>query len=166
MTLFELQDAYKEVAAMAENEEIDPQAVIDTLEAIAGEIEEKADNIACLIKSLDYESKAYSEEIKKLTEWKRAKEAKAARLKEYLFSSMQNLNIPKIETTRNKLSIRNNPPKVVISNIEALKPLSWAWKPHYLSEADIDKTELKLHLVAGEAISGATLEQGQSLQIK
>lgn len=76
------------------------------------------------------------------------------------------MNIPKIETTRNKLSIRNNPPKVVISNIEALKPLSWAWKPHYLSEADIDKTELKLHLVAGEAISGATLEQGQSLQIK
>lgn len=166
MTLFELQDNYKTVEAMANDEEIDSQAILDTLEAIEGEIEIKADNIACIIKSLDYESQAIADEIKRLQERKKAKENKAVSLKEYLFSAMQSLGKPKIETARNKLSIRNNPVKVVILSIEALKPLSWAWKQKELTESDIDKTALKSRLQAGEAIEGVTLEQGQSLSIK
>lgn len=166
MTLFELQENYKAVQAMAENEEIDAQAILDTLEAIGGEIDIKADNIACIIKSLDYESKAIADEIKGLQERKKAKESKAASLKEYLFYAMLSLGKSKIETARNRLSIRNNPAKVVISNLELIKPLSWAWKVRELTESDIDKTELKSRLQAGENIEGASLEQGQSLVIK
>lgn len=166
MTLFELQENYRAVQAMTENEEIDAQAILDTLEAIEGEIEIKADNIACIIKTLDYESQAIADEIKRLQERKKAKENKSASLKEYLFSAMQSLGKLRIETARNKLSIRNNPVKVVISNLEALKPLSWVWKQRELTESDIDKTALKSRLQAGEAIEGATLEQEQSLSIK
>ena len=44
-SLYELTDEYKAVEEMLYDPEVDEQTVIDTLEAISGEIEDKADKI-------------------------------------------------------------------------------------------------------------------------
>ena len=43
-TMYELTGEYRELLAMAGDPEIDPEAIADTLEAISGEIEVKAEN--------------------------------------------------------------------------------------------------------------------------
>ena len=45
-SIYELTGEYLELMDMLEDEEIDEQTIIDTLEALDGEIENKADNYA------------------------------------------------------------------------------------------------------------------------
>ena len=52
MTLFELSEQYLQFAAIAENEELPPEAVADTFEALEGEFDLKVDKTACIIKQL------------------------------------------------------------------------------------------------------------------
>ena len=51
-TLYELTDEYKQLLDMLEDETVDPEILKDTLEAVDGEIEVKADGCAKLIKEL------------------------------------------------------------------------------------------------------------------
>lgn len=50
MRLYDIAQEYKNVLLLLDDEDIDPQAVQDTLESIEGDFEEKADNTACIIK--------------------------------------------------------------------------------------------------------------------
>ena len=52
MTLYEINQTYQEFFDKVESGEIPEEAVSDTLESLDGEFEDKADNIACYIKSL------------------------------------------------------------------------------------------------------------------
>ena len=48
--LYELKENWKQVQEMLYEEEIDEQCILDTLESIEGEIEDKADSYAMIIK--------------------------------------------------------------------------------------------------------------------
>ena len=50
--LYELKENYKQIANMLYQEEVDEECILDTLESIEGEIEDKADNYAVIIKEL------------------------------------------------------------------------------------------------------------------
>ena len=52
-TLYELTDEYKQLLDMLEDDTVDPEILKDTLEAVGGEIEVKADGCAKLIKELE-----------------------------------------------------------------------------------------------------------------
>ena len=66
MKLYEIANEYLALVEAIENEEIPEEAVADTLEAMTAEIEDKADNIACLMKALNAEALAIREEEKRL----------------------------------------------------------------------------------------------------
>ncbi len=51
-SIYELTDQWKEVEGMLYDGETDEQTILDTLESIEGEIEQKADNYAKLIKNM------------------------------------------------------------------------------------------------------------------
>lgn len=106
MTLYEISNIYSEVL----DADIPDEALIDTLEGIQGDFKDKADNLACYIKSLKSDVIALKAEAKSLTERARAKENKTERLKEYLFACMRSANIQKIETARNKIQIAKKTP--------------------------------------------------------
>lgn len=63
--LYDLRDNWKQVEKMLYEEEVDEQCVLDTLESIEGEIEDKADNYAMIIKNLLASAEAKRAEIKK-----------------------------------------------------------------------------------------------------
>ena len=50
MKLYELKENWKQVQEMLYEEEIDEQCILDTLESIEGEIEDKADSYAMIIR--------------------------------------------------------------------------------------------------------------------
>ena len=65
MKLYELTDQYDEVINLLYDGETDEQTILDTLESIEGEIEDKADNYARIIKNLSAEA----EMVKAEADW-------------------------------------------------------------------------------------------------
>lgn len=60
-TLFSLTGDFLRLYDMADDPDTDPQAFFDTMEAIEGEIEDKADGCACVIAKLIGDAKAIKE---------------------------------------------------------------------------------------------------------
>jgi hypothetical protein len=157
MKLYEIKEEFLRLADM----DLDEQTMQDTLESLEFELEDKADNIACLIKSLEAESDAINAEADKLITRAKTKQVKADRLKEYLFNTFKVLGKDRIETARNVLQVKKNPPSVVLD--DGFYHEDYV---EYIETAKIDKNKLKEALKAGQAIDGARLETKERLVIK
>ena len=83
---------------MMYDDERDEQAIMDTLEAIEGAIEDKADGYAMIIKSLDADAKGIDAEIKRLQSRKQVLANRSSRLKDNLEDAMRRLGKTKIDT--------------------------------------------------------------------
>ena len=164
MTIFELSDQYVKVAAVAENMELPPEAIADTFEALDGEFDDKADNLACIIKQLSAEGQAIKEQEDALKARRQAKEKASERLKSLLSMSMQRIGRERIDTARNLITFR----KSIGLRIEDEDDFVQRHRDLCKVETvvTIPKKEITDRLKAGEEISGATLETRQNLQIK
>ena len=112
MRLFEIDEAIREV----QNSDLPEDVKRDTLESLECDFEEKADNIACIIKENNAMSKALKEEAKKLLERASGKDRNSEWLSDYLKDSLASKGKTKIETSRNKISIKQNPESVEIED--------------------------------------------------
>ncbi len=158
--LYELTGQYMDLLNAIESGEIPEEAISDTLEALGGELDEKIDGCACIVKQLDSEASAIKAEKSALAERQSIKEHQRDRLKDYIRQAMQLAGKKKIETARNCVSIRKAQPKAVITDLDALRRCKSVWKPYDYKEANVDKTKLKASLQAGEQFSGAELRGG------
>lgn len=168
MRLYEIADDYMRLMDAIENDDIPETALADTLESIVSLLEDKADNIACLIKNLMAEAEAIKAEEDKLKARRTAKLKRAEALTEYLSECLTNAGHTKIETARNVISFRKNPPAVTFVNEAAF--IEWA-KVHndsFLTYAKptVNKTAIKAAINSGEEIEGAYLESKLNIQIK
>ena len=169
MNLFDISQQYLKFCNDVENGEIPPKAISDTLEAITGEFHDKADNIACFIKALDYDAGCLEQEAKALMERARAKSSKAERLREYLLRQMQDTGIKRIESPRAVLSIKKNPPKLFVADEQEL--ISWAQhncRDDLLKFAapSLNRKEITAQLKMDKQLPGCRLEQSTRLEIK
>ena len=104
--IFELTNEYRQLLAMMEDPEIDEQAVADTMEGIEMEIEQKADNYAWMIRSLDSNNEAIDKEIARLQALKKRNDNFIGRLKENLMFCMRATGKEKFKTALNSFGIR------------------------------------------------------------
>lgn len=141
-------------------------AYFDTLEGIETEFEQKAETIALMIKQLVSEAEGIKNEKQNLLERQLQKEKKAEQLKQYLKNNMDLIGIAKIEMPRAKITVGNNAESVKILDIDLLKNCEKAWKTYRYQESNIEKTELKKLLQAGEIIPGAELQRTRRITIK
>ena len=167
MKLYELTNEYQAVLDMSEDDGIPADAIADTLEAISAEIEVKADNIACLLKSLDLDIKGIKEEEARLAERRKKKQATYDRIKQYLSEELLKAGVAKVETARNVISFRKSE-TVEISDEKAF--LEWAMNndDDYIiySSPKPDKTAIKAAIKGGADIVGAQILEKQNIQIK
>jgi hypothetical protein len=165
MTLYEIKEIYLYLLKQIEAGEVPEDAISDTLEAVEGDFNDKADNVACYIKSLQAEADAIKNEMDKLSERMKTKQAKADQLTKYIYSQMVASGIKKIETPRNLLQIKTNPPSVDV--VEGF--VDWAKENanELLSykEPTPDKTKIKDALKSSE-IPYCAIKQGERLVIK
>ncbi len=165
MKLYELAEQYN---ALLEMDDLPEDALADTLEAIGGEFEEKADGIACVIKEAKAVSGAIKAEMDKLDARRKAKEALAKRLSEYLLTQMQAVGMQKLETGRSCVSVAKKAPALKIDDENAF--IAWAAIGHdeYIKHRspEVDKTAVRDALKAGTEIPGARLEGGYRLAVK
>lgn len=165
MKLYEIANEYLSFMEAIENEEIPEEAIADTLEAIEGEIEIKADNIACILKSLEAEATALKSEETKLAERRKAKERTYDRLKQYLSDTLQTIGLYKMESARNKISFRKSEAVEIADGF-----VEWAKENRddllTYAQPKANLTAIKKLLKDGEEVAGAQLITKQNIQIK
>jgi transcriptional regulator of heat shock response len=156
--LYALSQAYAQLLYM---EDVDPQTIADTLESIHDEIEDKAENIAKLIRSILVDAEAIKIEETRLTNRRKALENRATYLKTYLQEQMELSKIDKVKRPTVTISIQNNPPSVLIED-ESLIP-----SEYMIPQADtIDKRTLLKDMKEGLIIEGCSITQTRGIRIK
>jgi hypothetical protein len=168
MKLYEISNSRLAFLEAIESGEITEDAIADTLAGIDGEFDDKADDIACFIKSLLSDKQAIKAEIDILADRADAKQHKADKLIDYLFQQFKLAGKTKVETARNIIMVKKCPVSVQIGNTESF--VLWAKG----NAADLltfkepapDKKAIKQALQNGDIIPGAFLENNEKLAIK
>ena len=159
--IYELANNYDEVLTMLYDEDVDEQMILDTLEGIEGEIEDKADNYAKIIKELEAKQNARKEEAKRLTESAKVFENRVKALKSNLFNAMKQTGKTKFATDLFTFNIVKNGGLQKIT-IEGEVPEEYT---KTIVETDTDK--IREALEEGKELAFAHLEpRGESLRIK
>lgn len=158
-TLYELTGQY--LALMEIAEEADPDILRDTLEALDGEIEEKADNCAKVIKNLEGQADVLDKEIERLQGKKKGISNSIKSIKGNLERCMINTGKRKFKTTLFSFGIQKNPPTVSVVNEAAIPENFWKQQDPVL-----DKKALTEFLKENGPTEYAQLTQGESLRIR
>ena len=160
MKLYEIKEEYRH--ALAELTDTEDEAVVDTLDALKGELQVKATNIIQYTQEMTATIQAMKDAEKNMAARRKSLENKKKRIQEYVKSVMEESNILKVETPEMEISIVNNPPKVVVETEEIIPE-------EYFDEVTVmklDKAKLKAALKDDPSIMGAKLVQETRLKIK
>lgn len=145
------------------------EALLDTLDAIDDEMDEKLANCGAFIKQLTAEADALDAEIKSLKNRSAAKKREIDRFKTYIMACMEHADVKKVDKPLAKLSIRTNAESVSVSNEQAF--VSWAQLSNRddllrYAAPDINKTAVKAALNDGQDIPGCQIVRTKSLIVK
>lgn len=160
MTLYEIDAALLACVDPETGEIIDPEQ----LDALSMEREAKIEGAGLWVKDLRAEAAAIAEEIKALTERKKAAEKKADSIAEWLERSLEGekFTTPRVAMTWRKSSA------VEIADPE--KFIDWAEmenRDEFIDyKATIRKADVKAAIKAGEEIPGASIVEHNNMTIK
>lgn len=163
MTLYELKDNYRAVLELMEDEDVDQEAILTTLEAISDEIEVKAENYAVIIKELQSEAEKLKKEEDRLKRRRQTIENNINTMKLNLQEAMVLTDKRKFKTEHFTFGIQKNGGNlpVFIDDEDALPERFkvYTWKP--------DNEQLRNYLEMMGTQSFAHLgERGESLRIR
>jgi chromosome segregation ATPase len=164
-SLYELTDMYDTVMNMLYDEDVDQQAILDTLEGIEMEFEDKADNYAKIIKNINSDIEAIKLEMDRLQARKQSLENKSRWLKDTLEANMKQIGKTKFKTALFSFNIQKNGglQPLVIDEVDINK-----LPKEYLIPQDPlpDKDKIR-RLLETQQVPWAHLEpRGESLRIR
>ena len=161
MTIYELTEELQQLLAMLADPEVDEEVLADTLEAVKGEFELKADGYGKVREELISHITAIKAQEARLAAYRRSLEKNTEKLEAALKFAMEQTGQKKLQTELFTFSIRATPPKVVVLDEDSV-PFEY-WKA---AEPTLDKTALKEYLKTNPDTTWARLESGTSLSIK
>lgn len=163
--LYELASEFRETAEQIADMELDPQTIADTLEGVRLPVEDKARQIGFVIRNMESMAAQIKEAEQAMATRRKALEARAEHVREYLLTNMQACGISKIESPYFVISLRNNPASVIVDDPETLAFAA----PEYIVtkvETSPDKKAIKAAIESGVDVPGCRLERKQTVQIK
>lgn len=155
MKLYEITDIYLNLENI--DDDIDITAA---LAEVDGELEDKLENIAKLIRNLEAEAKAYEDEEKRLKAQKQAAKNRIESLKRYVKGSLETIGKDKVEAGIFKWSLQNGPGRVEITD-EAKIP-----EEYFVTEVKPLKSEIKKAIEEGVITEGAEIVRDKSLRLR
>ncbi len=163
-TLFALAAEYRADTAKLADLDLDDATLADSLEAVQWPIAVKARNIGALVTEIEAQADAVLQVEARVVARRKALQARAKRLREYLLAGMQAAGVDKIEHPEAVVSIRKNPAALEVFD-ERQVPAEFMRQPEPPPPAP-DKTAIKDAIKAGRDVPGARLVQGVRLEIK
>lgn len=157
--LYKLTSNYEQVMNLLYEEEIDEQMILDTLESIEGDIEDKADGYAKIIKELLGDVDNIKAEKQRLEARQKSFENRAKFLKDNLQNTMQQLGKTKFKTELFSFGIQKNGGKQALTIDGEI--------PDTYKKLVEDTEKIRKALESGEKLNFAHLEErGESLRIR
>lgn len=164
MNLFEIAAEYRADVAKLEDLELDEQTLLDTLEAIGGELETKAMNTAFIAKNLEATAAQIEAHAKAMTDRAKAMKNRAERLRNYLKDGLKLAKVDKIDTPYFRIKIALNPPSVKIED-ESLIPDAFKTDPEPPKPMP-NKELIKRAISDGFQVPGCSLVRGERIDIR
>ena len=162
--LFQLTRYQSELERLADSGDVPPEEIADTLEALEGDIKEKAVQVAAFTQNLDSSAEAIREAGLAMIARAERLERRAEGIRSYLLFHLQVAGITKIEAPWFVVSVRKNPPAVVIEDEKQI-PAEFMVQPPAPPPRP-DKVAIGNKLKAKEPVEGARLMQTERLEIK
>lgn len=158
--IYEITGNYLQVQELIEQGELDAEMLQDTLEAIEGEIEVKADGYAKIMKNLQKDIDGLKAEEKRIADRRKAIENHIKSLKLNLESAMIATGKKKFKTDLFGFGIQKNPASLAIEEGTEIPA-------DFIKVVEsVDKTALKKAVKDGLEIDGVSLVQTESLRIR
>jgi len=168
MKLYEITTEYRQALAIlneADLSSLSPEEQQDlfknTLDQFECQFQDKALAIGAFVANLDLEANALKTMEQRIQQRRKAIELKSEWLKDYLHINMTAIQLLEIKDNQLRLSIRNNPPSVVIED-ELTVPDEY--KEQQVTVL-IRKNLIAEAIKHGKAVPGAALRNGTRLQI-
>ncbi|MGJ3814896.1 siphovirus Gp157 family protein [Lactiplantibacillus plantarum] len=159
MNLYEMATNYRD---LTNRDDLDPDTVVDTLDALTDSMNVKIDNIASWIDENQADIEFAKKRIKDLQAKKKRLEGLNDRLNGYLADTLDQAGIKKLTTDQHLVSVRNYRASTVISS-PGLLTADYVKEVH---EYQPDKTAIYKALSAGKNVPGAHLEPNRKAVIK
>ena len=144
--------------------DIPMQTVTDTMEALGGELEDKAVNVAKFLRNMEATAEAIKAAEAEMAKRRKAIETRVSWLKNYLKTNMESTGVSKIECPYFKLSIAKNPAALDIFDNDAI-PDEYK-RTETVTVEHIDKAAIKTAISSGHEVTGARITNGTRLVIK
>lgn len=164
ISIYQLTEEYMDVLNMLYDSETDEQTILDTLEGIDGEIEEKADNYAKIIKTLLADAQTLKEEEDRLCVRRKGLENRVKRLKDTLQANLESIGKTKFKTALFTFSVATNGGPQPLSITENLDEIPGKYLVPQPPKVNTDAIRA---LLADKEVEWAHLEpRGKSLRIR
>ena len=163
-SLYDISAGYATLLDAYDNAESDEEreGIIAMLATAEGEITDKAENYARVIRMKEEEAKAFKAEVDRLTARKRAAENMVTRLKAALLDAMKLTDTQEIKTSIGKWRVQMNPLSCDVVDIDKV-PMKY----HIKQEDKIDKKGLiEYYKQTGEIIDGVEFKQEQGIRFR
>lgn len=166
MPLYALTQEYRTLAVRLAEGDFDEKAVADTMEAsgLPEQIGDKAQGCEMVARTFEADIPAIDAEIKRLQELKKARQARADALRDYLLRNMIASDIQVIECPLFRISIAKNPPAVEVFDEKQI-PADYFTSPP-APPPMLDKNLIAQALKDNHDVPGARLRQGLRLSIR
>ncbi len=163
-SLYELTEEYQALLEIAEDPDADPQTLVDTMEGITGEIEDKAEGYVKVLRSIKANKQALKDEIGRLKAKYSAMENSEKRMKDLLMYAMMLTGRTKIRTPLATMAVR----KASVPTLCIDDPYMENLPEEYLVQKDPEPNRAKIRkaLEDGEDLGFAHLEYTSYLDIR
>lgn len=164
LKLYEISNQFQALEQLGESDDLPAEVIHATLEALEGDFEAKAVQVAKFILSLEANAEAVRVGATQMMGRSNRIANRAASIKAYLQFHMQALDKKRVESPELVIARRSNPPAVVITDEHAVPAQFWV-QPEPPPKR-IDRRLIKAAIDAGERVEGAYVEAGERLEIK
>lgn len=160
-SLYEIKGQFLQLMQMMDEVDGDMTVIEDTLEAIEGELEEKAENYAKIIREYEAEADKFKAEKERLEHMQVSAQNKAKYLKDMLHKAMIDTGKTKFKTELFSFGIQKNGGKAPLIMKEGIEiPIEY-------TKAEPDMGKIREALEKGELLTFAELgERGEHLRIR
>ena len=162
--LYQIAATYSDAAERMTDLGLPEDVIRDTLEGMAGELQEKATSVGQVIRNLESLAQQIEQAERQMRERRKALESRADWLRGYLLANMERTGITVIESPWFRLSVRANPPSVTVVD-EAAIPEQF-WKHPAPPPPVIDRKAIADAIKAGQDVPGARLDRNNRVEVK
>lgn len=162
--LYQIAQQYRNDLALVMEADLDEQTLADTLEAISGDLEEKATNVAFAVRNMEATVEAMKEAERQMKARRETAERRIESVKRYLKETLESCGVKKVHSPWFDLAIQSNPEAVEVFD-EAQLPGEYMTQPEPPAPKP-DKAAIKAALKEGKDVPGAKLVKGTRLVIR